>query len=246
MKIKTLDDFHRTIPIRSICDTAKPKMKICVGFSAPTKNYKVKLFFLVQPLLHSWIRVFFIFVCRPHVRDFPRERLMVRDELFIRRGFFFCFSLFSHFFFILMCAPCPSIERWMARYCGCKKSSFHHKFTSLIFSSVSVEVHSHFFTVHFGPPHELSRITFHRIFDCFFLHSFLVLSFDFNWRFYDFSHSSCIYHNIQKLFSCCGPWLTFESSSFSESVVLGEMNVKWTITRWLNCHSLSAAAEQCN
>lgn len=134
-----------------------------------------------------------------------------------------------------MCAPCPSIERWMARYCGCKKSSFHHKFTSLIFfvgirGSSLAFFHCSLWSTTWVKPHNIPQDIW-----LFFLHSFLVLSFDFNWRFYDFSHSSCIYHNIQKLFSCCGPWLKFESSSFYESVVLGEMNVKWTITRWLKC-----------
>lgn len=89
-----LNTFNHTI---TICGAVmKPKMKIALAFFNPAaKNYKVKLAFFSSSW---WTREFAYHVFSVPDRRlcvvvmnaiYPRERLMVRDELFIWRGFFF-------------------------------------------------------------------------------------------------------------------------------------------------------------
>lgn len=130
----------------------------------------------------------------------------------------------------------------MARYCGCKKSSLHQKFTSdSFFDGVGLEAsdfriffHHHMLAVGslFGPPHELSRITFHRIFDCvyiFFAMPLFCSPFWFQLTFLRLStcrrsHSSCIYHNTQ--------WHFVQSAIFVHKVLVFRVFHFWCFVGW--------------
>lgn len=123
LKSQYLQSHHHDMWSRN-----ETKNENCAGFFLhPAKYYKVKLahFFCAHPdgLANSRITFFSVPDRRLCVvvmyAIYPRERLMVRDELFIWRGFFFletsAFFCCCRLSLILVCSPCPSIERWIWR-----------------------------------------------------------------------------------------------------------------------------------
>lgn len=197
-------------------------------------------------------------MCRRHVRDLPAREINGAGWIVYLAWIFFLET--SAFFFccrlslILVCSPCPSIERWIWRDIVVVKNPL----------SIRSSLPTHFSTVSgwklrtfaFFPsyvgcwftlwstawvkPHNIPQDIWLCVF--FLQCRSFALPFDFNWRFYDSPlvaavtrHVSITTHNGTFVQAAIFVHKVLVFRVFHSGVLSGAMwmNVKWTITRWL-------------